>query len=142
MDDASVPYTAFYIEGRGYYVYLRMPFGLTGAPATFSELIAIALEDMIGRELVNWMDNICMLGDHFETKLTNLRKFFTRCRDKTLSLSPSKTKLFFTEVLFAGAMVSPSGIKPNLDKVAAVVNWPEPQDVQDLMAFLGLTNYF
>ena len=122
LDDMSVPYTAFYVEGRGYYVYLRMPFGLTGAPSTFGELIAISLEDMIGRELTNWMDDICMPGDHFETKLNNLRKFFTQCRDKTLSLSPSKTKLFFTEVLFAGAMIGPGGIKPNLDKVAAVVN--------------------
>lgn len=39
-------------------------------------------------------------------------------------------------------MVGPAGIGPNLDKVAAVVNWPVPEDVQDLMAFLGLTNYF
>ena len=39
-------------------------------------------------------------------------------------------------------MVRPSDIKPNLDKVAAVVNWPVPEDVQDLMAFLGLTNFF
>ena len=142
LDDESVPYTAFYVEGRGYFVYLRMPFGLTGAPATFSELIAIALDDMIGRELVNWMDDVCLPGDDFDVKMKNLRKFFTRCREKALSLSPSKTKLFFTDVLFAGAMVGPSGIKPNLDKVAAVVNWPEPEDVQDLMAFLGLTNYF
>ena len=142
LDDESVPYTAFYVEGRGYYVYLRMPFGLTGAPATFQEMIAIALEDMIGRELVNWMDDICIPGDDFDIKLKNLRKFFTRCRDKSLSLSPSKTKLFFTNALFAGAMIGPDGIKPNLDKVAAVVNWPQPQDVQDLMSFLGLTGYF
>jgi transposase InsO family protein len=142
LDDESVPYTAFYVEGHGYFVYLRMPFGLTGAPATFGELIAIALDDMIGKELVNWMDDICLPGDDFTTKIGNLRKFFTRCREKTLSLSLSKTKLFFTEVLFAGVMVGPSGIKPNLDKVSAVVNWPIPEDVQDLMAFLGLTNYF
>jgi hypothetical protein len=102
----------------------------------------ISSQQDIGRELANWMDDICMPGDHFETKLNNLQKFFTRCHDKTLSLSPSKTKLFFTEVLFTGAMIGPGGIKPNLDKVAAVVNWPEPQDVQDLMVFLGLTNYF
>jgi len=38
-------------------------------------------------------------GDDFDTKMTNLRKFFTRCRDRGLSLSPSKTKLFFTDVL-------------------------------------------
>ena len=142
LDDESVPYVAFYVEGRGYYVYLRMPFGLTGAPATFCEMVAIALEDMIGRELVNWMDDICLPGDDFNTKLQNLRKFFTRCRDRGLSLSPTKTKLFFTDVLFAGAMIGPNGIKPNLDKVAAVANWPVPQDVQDLMGFLGLTNYF
>jgi hypothetical protein len=88
------------------------------------------------------MDDIYLPGDDFDTKLTNLRKLFTHCRDKGLSLSPSKTKLFFTDVLFAGTMVGPDGIKPNLDKVSAVVNWPVPQDVQDLMGFLGLTNYF
>ena len=142
LDDESVPYVAFYVEGRGYYVYLRMPFGLTGAPATFCEMIAIALDDMIGRELVNWMDDICLPGDVFETKLSSLRKFFDRCCSKSLSLSPSKTKLFFTEVLFAGAMVGSQGIRPNLDKVGAVVNWPKPNTVQQLMGFLGLSNYF
>jgi hypothetical protein len=88
------------------------------------------------------MDDICLPGDDFTIKLQNLRKFFTRCRNRGLSLSPTKTKLFFTDVLFAGAMVGPEGIKPNLDKVAAVANWPIPNDVQDLMGFLGLTNYF
>ena len=53
-----------------------------------------------------------------------------------------KTKLFFTNILFAGVMIGPSRIRPNLNKVAAMVSWPEPQDVQDLMAFLGLINYF
>ncbi|KAF7372353.1 Retrovirus-related Pol polyprotein from transposon 17,6 [Mycena venus] len=142
LDDETVPYTAFYVEGRGYFVYLRMPFGLTGAPTTFCEMVATALEDMIGRELVNWMDDICLPGDVFETKLANLRKFFQRCRDKGLSLSPSRTKLFFTDVLFAGAMVGPNGLKPNLDKIGAVVNWPVPESVAELMGFLGLTNYF
>jgi len=142
LDDESVPYVAFYVEGRGYYVYLRMPFGLTGAPATFCEMVAIALDDMIGRELVNWMDDICLPGDVFETKLSHLHKFFNRCRLKSLSLSPTKTKLFFTEVLFAGARVGPLGIRPNLDKVGAVVQWPTPETVQNLMGFLGLANYF
>lgn len=142
LDDDSVPYVAFYVEGRGYYVYLRMPFGLTGAPATFCEMVAMALEDMIGRELVNWMDDICMPGDVFEIKLENLRCFFQRCREKNLSLSPSKTKLFFTDVLFAGAMIGPQGIKPNLDKIGAVVNWPAPTTVHQLMGFLGLAGYF
>ena len=32
------PYTAFYIPGRGYYVYCQMPFGLTGALSCFNEV--------------------------------------------------------------------------------------------------------
>lgn len=39
-------------------------------------------------------------------------------------------------------MIGPDGIKPNMEKVVAVAKWPAPQDVQDLMVFLGLTNYF
>jgi hypothetical protein len=140
--DESVPYIGFYMEGRGYYVYLRMPFGLTGAPATFCEMVSIALEDMIGRELVNWMDDIFLPGDDFNTKMSSLRKFFTRCRDRKLSLAPSKCKFFFTELFFAGAIVGPEGVKLNWDKVTAVIDWQPPKDVKDLMSFLGLTNFF
>jgi hypothetical protein len=119
-----------------------MPFGLTGAPATFCKVVVIALDDMIRRELINWMDDVCIPGDDFDVKLGNLRKFFQRCRDRKLSLSPSKTKLFATDVLFAGVLVGLNGIRLNPDKVAAVVDWSEPENVQELMGFLGLTNYF
>jgi hypothetical protein len=52
-----------------------------------------------------------------------------------------KANLFFTEVLFVGAMVRPSSNKLNFDKVATVVNWPVFEDVQDLIAFLDLMNF-
>ncbi|KAG2047565.1 hypothetical protein BDR06DRAFT_859806, partial [Suillus hirtellus] len=55
-----------------------------------------------------------------------------------LSLSPSKTQLFMTEVIFAGARVGCDGIKPDLAKILAVINWAVPSTVHDLMQFLGL----
>ena len=42
------PYICFYIEGRGYYAYMRMPFGLTGAPSTFAGMTAAAIGDLMG----------------------------------------------------------------------------------------------
>jgi hypothetical protein len=42
------PYVCFYVEGRGYFCYKRMPFGLTGAPSTFAEMTAQALGDLVG----------------------------------------------------------------------------------------------
>ena len=48
MDDNAVPFTAFHVPGRGYYVYLQMPMGLTGAPYTFCKAVVTALGEMLG----------------------------------------------------------------------------------------------
>src|SRR6266481_2268897 len=142
MDKEAVPYTAFHVEGRGFYMYLRMPFGLTGTPTMFCKMVATALDSMIGNELVNWMDVICIADDEFESKFTKMRKFFGRCREWGLSLVPAKCKLFQSEVVFGGVTISATGITPNNDKITAVIDWPEPQTSHELLGFLGLTGFF
>src|SRR6266481_8309919 len=119
-----------------------MPFGLTGAPTTFCEMVAIALDDMINKELVNWMDDICMADNDFASKLTKMQKFFDRCQEKGLSLMPAKCKLFQSKVVFGGVTVSADSITPNTDKVSAVIDWPEPTMSHELLRFLGLTGFF
>ena len=47
IDPESRPYTCFYVEGRGYFWCVRMPFGLTGAPSTFAEMTARHLHDLL-----------------------------------------------------------------------------------------------
>lgn len=140
--EESRPYTAFYVEGRGYFVYCQMPFGLTGAPSCFNEVTAKALHGLVGTIMQLFVDDGAMAGDVFDEKLVNLRTFFTRCREESLSLSPQKTKLFMTEVVFAGERVGQMGIRGDLAKLTAVVNWPTPTTIQNLEAFLGLTGYF
>ncbi|QRV78795.1 Retrovirus-related Pol polyprotein from transposon [Ceratobasidium sp. AG-Ba] len=138
----SVPYTGFHVDGRGYYVYRRMPFGLTGAPTTFCEMLAKALHDMVGTHLEVWMDDIASAADDFDTALASLRLFFERCRSHKLSLSPAKSVLFMSEASFAGARVSKDGIRPDLRKVRAILEWPEPATVLEVMSFLGLVGSY
>ena len=140
--EESRPYTAFYVEGRGYFVYCRMPFGLTGAPSCFNEVTARALHGLVGTILQLFVDDGAMAGNIFADKLANLRTFFTRCREQSLSISPQKTKLFMSEVVFAGERVGTEGIQGDLSKLTAVVNWETPTTIQNLEAFLGLTGYF
>ncbi|QRV99273.1 Retrovirus-related Pol polyprotein from transposon opus [Ceratobasidium sp. AG-Ba] len=134
----SVPYTGFHVDGRGYYVYRRMPFGLTGAPTTFCEMLATALHDLIGVHLDLWMDDIATAADDFDTALGSLCLFFERCRTHKLSLSPAKSVFFMREASFAGARVSKEGVRPDLRKVRAILEWPKPQTVLEVMGFLGL----
>jgi Reverse transcriptase (RNA-dependent DNA polymerase) len=140
--EESRPYTAFYVEGCGYFVYRRMPFGLTGAPSCFNEVTAKALHGLVGTVLQLFVDDGAMAGNVFADKLANLRTFFTRCREEHLSLSPQKSKLFMSEVVFAGECVGINGIWGDLTKLTAVVNWQRPTTIQNLEAFLGLTSYF
>ena len=136
------PYICFYVEGRGYFAYLRMPFGLTGAPSSFGEMTAKALGDLIGTLCELFVDDGGMAGDDFELMLTNTRKLLQRILETGLSLSASKSKFFVTEATFAGARVGPDGIKPDLAKLTAVANWKTPTDLQNLGSFVGLTGYF
>jgi hypothetical protein len=136
------PYICFYVEGRGYYAYMRMPFGLTGAPSTFGGMTARALGDLTGILFELFVDDGGMAGDNFETMLANTRKLLQRIRETGLSLSAAKTKFFVTEATFAGGRVGPDGIKPDLTKLTAIANWKKPTDLQNLGSFLGLANYF
>jgi hypothetical protein len=142
IPEEQQPYICFYVEGRGYFSYKRMPFGLTGAPSTFVEMTANALGDLVGTLFELFVDDGGMAGDVFETALADMRTLFVRVREKNLSLSAAKSSFFETESTFAGARVGPSGIKPDLTKLTAVVDWKTPHDLQNLGAFLGLTGYF
>ena len=136
------PYVCFYVEGRGYFAYLRMPFGLTGAPSSFGQMTAKALGDLIGTLLELFVDDGGLAGDDFDTMLANTKQLLQRVREKGLSLSAAKCKFFVTEATFAGARVGPDGIKPDLTKLTAVADWKTPTDLQNLGSFLGLTGYF
>ena len=143
VDIDSRPYTAFYVEGRGYFWYKRMPFGLTGAPSTFGNMTAKHLYDLLAEETMElFVDDGGAAANTFEEMMDKLKRIFTRIRESELSLSASKCELFMTEIVFAGASVGPKGVQPDLKKLTAIVNWKRPENATALAGFLGLTGWF
>jgi hypothetical protein len=140
--EESQPYAAFYAGSRGYMTWNRMPFGFTGAPTTFHGVTARALGDLVGTLTELFTDDGGIAGDDFNEKMSTLRTVLERIREEDLSLSPQKTSLFMSEVVFAGERVGQQGIRPDLTKLTAVVNWGIPQDLQNLNSFTCLTGYF
>lgn len=123
LDPESRPYTAFYVEGRGYYRYKRMPFGLTGGPSTFANVTAKHMYDLLVEEILElFVDDGGAAADTFEEMMDKLTRIFTRIREAKLSLSASKCQFFMTEMVFAGATVGPKGVQPDLKKLTAIVN--------------------
>ena len=124
----SQPYITFYVEGRGYFPYKHMPFGVTGGPLEFGHVTAVRFHDLIAKSLLElFVNDGGMASNSFEEGINKLRILLERVRREKMSLSPSKLRLFMSEGVFAGAQVGPNGVSPDSSK---------------LTAFLGLTSYF
>lgn len=133
MDKDTQPYLTFYTEGREYDCYCQIPFSLIGAPTNFRDMAAITLQDLIGLLFKLHIDDSGMAEDDFNGKLSRLHRFFECVCTMRLSLSSSKTQLSMTEVIFTGVQVGCDGIKPDLMKTAAVINWEIPNTIHNLM---------
>jgi hypothetical protein len=143
IHEESCPYITFYVEGRGYFWYAKMPFGLTGAPSTFAHMTATHLQDLLTDKVMElFVDDGGTAADTFDDMTTKLRCISTRVRERKLSLSAAKSQFFMTEAIFVGGRVGPSGVLPDLTKLTAIVDWAKPQDALNLASFLGITGHF
>ncbi|ESK81436.1 krab-a domain-containing protein [Moniliophthora roreri MCA 2997] len=137
------PYTAFYVKGRGYFWYCKMPFSLTGAPSTFTHMTATRLPELLGDGTLElFIDDAGTAADTFEEMMAKLRCIITVVRREGLSLSASKSQFFVTEGIFAGGKVTKEGVTTDPAKLTAIVDWPTPDNTIQLLSFIGLTSHF
>ena len=78
----------------------------------------------------------------FEQHLQHLATVFDRLREAGLKLKSLKCRLGCHTVPYLGFLATPSSIQPDPKKVDAVRNYPIPQNLTQLRAFLGLANYY
>lgn len=59
-----------------------------------------------------------------------------------LKLKLSKRDFFKTKIKYLGHMITVNGFHPDNNKITFILNYPEPQNVKQLLSFLGLVNYY
>ena len=136
MESESREHTAFVTYG-GLYEFLMLPFGLTGAPSTYQRLMECVLRNLTYKICLIYLDDILVYSKTFEDHLSHLRQVFDRLRHANLKLKPSKCKFACPKVKYLGHVVSPEGIAPDDDKIAAVRDFPRPHSVKTVRSFLG-----
>ena len=70
-----------------------------------------------------------------------LIRFLERCRSVGIKLNPDKCKLRCIQVPFMGHLVTDEGIKPDPEKVKAIVEMPPPTDVEGVFRLCGTINF-
>lgn len=60
----------------GTFAYKRMPFGLINAGVIFQRAMDTSLNDLIGRTVVVYLDNLTVFSAHIQDHIQHLRQFF------------------------------------------------------------------
>ena len=140
LDEESSMLTTFNTP-FGRYRWKRMPFGINSAPEVWQRRMREHIEGLKGVEVI--ADDFVIVGysntpaewqsDHDQ----NVRAFLNRCRERNLKLNEKKARLRQQEVPFIGHVLTPAGLKPDLCKVEAIEQMPDPTDVHSLHRFLA-----
>jgi hypothetical protein len=126
----------------GHFEWLVLPFGLTNAPAAFMDLMHKIFHDLLDRGVVIFLDDILIYSKSADEHERLLRELFTRLREHKLYAKESKCELWRTEVTFLGHVINKHGVSMEASSIAAVTEWPRPNDPSDIRSFLGLAGFY
>lgn len=141
IEEEDIHKTAFSVEG-GHYEFLRMPFGLKTAPATFQRLMNNILRDYINRICLVYLDDVIIFSTSLQEHMNSIKLIFNRLKEANLKVQLDKSEFLKRETEFLGHIVTPNGIKTNPKKVECVKNFPIPKNTKQIKQFLGLTGYY
>ena len=125
----------------GTFMYVKMPFGLMNAGATFQRAMDIAFSEDIGVFIVIYLDDITVYSKSDEEHLTHLRKVFNKCRKYGLSLNPKKTLFGLEEGKLLGHIISEEGIKIDPQRIEGILQISHPRNIKELQSFIGKINF-
>lgn len=141
LTERAKPLTSFSTYD-GFYEFIKMPFGLSNAPATFSRMMSRVLEGLNWEYCVLFIDDILVSSRSYDEHLTRLQAVFDRLKGANLKLKIRKCIFGKRKISFLGHVVSPEGIAPDPHKCSAVMDFPRPQRIKHVRAYLGLTGYY
>lgn len=122
------------------YQYKRLPFGLALAPAIFQEIMEKLLQGIQG--VVVYIDDIVVMGKTDDEHLEHLGKVLIRLQQAGLGLKMSKCRFMLQSIKYLGYQIDKDRLHAFPEKVEAIINAPNPTNVQELRAFLGLVNNY
>jgi len=124
----------------GLYRYTRLPMGVSIAPDIAQEKMEQVLRDIDNIEI--YIDDIACFSDSFDHHLQVLDEVLNRLQANGFCINPLKCEWAVQETDFLGHWLTPTGVKPWLKKVQAILQMAPPKNIKQLRGFLGLVTYY
>ena len=126
----------------GHFEFNVVPFGLTNAPASFSNMMAKVLDPVLDKWVVVYLDDILIYSKTKAEHLKHLRSVLGLLRQHGLYAKLSKCSFMQEETEFLGHTISKHGMSTSAGLVKAIREWPRPNSIKDIQQFLGLAQFY
>ncbi|KZS05476.1 Uncharacterized protein APZ42_031326 [Daphnia magna] len=138
-----------FVTPDGLYQFLVMPFWLASAPGTFQRMMDLFLAGLRWSICLVYLDDIIIYGSGVREHLSRVRQVLTALQSAGLKIKVVKCQFEASEIKVLGHVIGGLGIRPDPDKIKAVVNFPIPssfnkpgEKLKCVRSFVGLCSYY
>jgi hypothetical protein len=89
-----------------------------------------------------YIDDVLIWGKTPSELYEAVKDVLDRLKEYKVKVNLEKCQFMVQEVKYLGHILSSEGIKPNEEKIKAIVQAPPPQNVSQLRAFLGMVMFY
>ncbi|CAB0039768.1 unnamed protein product [Trichogramma brassicae] len=122
MEESSKKFTAFAIPGSGLYQFLRLPYGLCNAPASFQRLIDALFGPEFEPHVFGYLDDIIIVTESFDEHMKWLELVLTKLRDAGLTRNRKKCDFCCSRVKYLGYVLDSDGLRVDAEKAYTARN--------------------
>lgn len=135
--------TAF-ITPWGLYEWVRIPFGLSNAPAAFQRSMEEMLDSLRDSCCIPYLDDILCYSKTFAEHVEGVRRVLKALQAHGVKLRPTKCELFQREVRYVGRLVSADGVRIDPKDIDAIMSLKDkrPSTVGEVRKLLGFLSYY
>ena len=139
LDEVSKQYTVINTP-EGLYQFNYLPFGLTASSGIFQSFLSRTLSQI--EDVIIYQDDILILSKDIESHHNTIRAVLNSLKDKGLKIKSAKCQFLCDSIEYLGHVFDKSGVHPNPNKLRSILDAPNPKDVKQVQAFLGLCSYY
>ncbi len=125
---------------KGLFRYNRLVFGIASAPAIWQRTIEQVLQNIPMTQVI--LDDMIVSGRQTDEHLQNLQTVMQRLEQNGLRVNKDKCDFFKERIEYCGHVIDKDGLHKSPDKVQAISEAPQPQNVTQVRSYLGLINYY
>ena len=126
----------------GNFTFIRMPFGLCNALATFRRCMMSMFSNLVEEAMEIFIDDFSVFGSSFEKCLKILETVLQRCQDKNLALNWEKCHFMVAEGIVLGHQIFTAGLEVDQAKVVIIKTLLPPTIVKGIRSFLGHVGFY